>query len=209
MYNVKSMQASEFIAHDEILETLAYASANKNNASLIDSIIAKAKERKGLSHREAAVLLDCELDEKNQEIFALAEQIKKDFYGNRIVMFAPLYLSNYCINGCVYCPYHKKNTHIARKKLTQEEIVKEVNGSMKILVDGGIRSGTDIFKALALGADGVLICRPFVVAVYGGGEEGVKLYIDKLGAELKDAMQMCGAHSVSEITRDMVRYYQD
>ena len=68
MYNVKSMQASEFIAHDEILETLAYASANKNNASLIDSIIAKAKERKGLSHREAAVLLDCELDEKNQEI---------------------------------------------------------------------------------------------------------------------------------------------
>ena len=90
-----------------------------------------------------------------------------------------------------------------------EEIVKEVNGSMKILVDGGIRSGTDIFKALVLGADGVLICRPFVVAVYGGGEEGVKLYIDKLGAELKDAMQMCGAHSVSEITRDMVRYYQD
>ena len=90
-----------------------------------------------------------------------------------------------------------------------EEIVKEVNGSMKILVDGGIRSGTDIFKALALGADGVLICRPFVVAVYGGGEEGVKLYIDKLGAELKDAMQMCGAHSVSEITRDMVKYYHD
>ena len=86
---------------------------------------------------------------------------------------------------------------------------KEVNGSMKLLVDGGLRSGTDIFKALALGADGVLICRPFVVAVYGGGEEGVKLYIDKLGAELKDAMQMCGAHSVSEITRDMVRYYQD
>ena len=86
-----------------------------------------------------------------------------------------------------------------------EEIVKEVNGSMKILVDGGIRSGTDIFKALALGADGVLICRPFVVAVYGGGEEGVKLYIDKLGAELKDAMQMCGAHSLAEITPDMVR----
>ena len=126
MYNVKSMQASEFIAHDEILETLAYASANKNNASLIDSIIAKAKERKGLSHREAAVLLDCELDEKNQEIFALAEQIKKDFYGNRIVMFAPLYLSNYCINGCVYCPYHAKNRHIARKKLTQDEVRAEV-----------------------------------------------------------------------------------
>ena len=126
MYNVKSMQASEFIAHDEILETLAYASANKNNASLIDSIIAKAKERKGLSHREAAVLLDCELDEKNQEIFALAEQIKKDFYGNRIVMFAPLYLSNYCINGCVYCPYHSVNKNITRKKLTQDEICSEV-----------------------------------------------------------------------------------
>ena len=127
MYNVKSMQASEFIAHDEILETLAYASANKNNASLIDSIIAKAKERKGLSHREAAVLLDCELDEKNQEIFTLAEQIKKDFYGNRIVMFAPLYLSNYCINGCVYCPYHSVNKNITRKKLTQDEIRSEVN----------------------------------------------------------------------------------
>ena len=126
MYNVKSMQASEFIAHDEILETLAYASANKNNASLIDSIIAKAKERKGLSHREAAVLLDCELDEKNQEIFALAEQIKKDFYGNRIVMFAPLYLSNYCINGCVYCPSHSVNKNITRKKLTQDEIRSEV-----------------------------------------------------------------------------------
>ena len=126
MYNVKSMQASEFIAHDEILETLAYASANKNNASLIDSIIAKAKERKGLSHREAAVLLDCELDEKNQEIFALAEQIKKDFYGNRIVMFAPLYLSNYCINGCVYRPYHSVNKNITRKKLTQDEIRSEV-----------------------------------------------------------------------------------
>ena len=126
MYNVKSMQASEFIAHDEILETLAYASANKNNASLIDSIIAKAKERKGLSHREAAVLLDCELDEKNQEIFTLAEQIKKDFYGNRIVMFAPLYLSNYCIKGCVYCPYHSVNKNITRKKLTQDEIRSEV-----------------------------------------------------------------------------------
>ena len=88
-----------------------------------------------------------------------------------------------------------------------EEIVKEVNGSMKILVDGGIRSGTDIFNAL--GANGVLVCRPFVVAVYGGGEEGVKLYIEKLEAELKDTMQMCGAHSVSEITRDMVRFCQD
>lgn len=114
MYNVKSMQASEFIAHDEILETLAYASANKNNASLIDSIIAKAKERKGLSHREAAVLLDCELDEKIRK-FLLWPNRSKRFYGNRIVMFAPLYLSNYCINGCVYCPYHSVNKNITRK----------------------------------------------------------------------------------------------
>ena len=209
MYKIDSPHAEEFINHDEIMATLDYAKANKDNRELIRSIIDKARDCKGLSHREAAVLLECDDNDLLEEIYTLAREIKQRFYGNRIVMFAPLYLSNYCVNGCVYCPYHKKNTHIARKKLTQEEIVKEVNGSMKILVDGGIRSGTDIFKALALGADGVLICRPFVVAVYGGGEEGVKLYIDKLGAELKDAMQMCGAHSVSEITRDMVRYYQD
>lgn len=126
MYNVMSPKAEEFISHEEILESLAYAEENKNNRELIDRILAKARERKGLSHREAAVLLDCELEDKNQEIYALAEQIKKDFYGNRIVMFAPLYLSNYCVNGCEYCPYHAKNKHIARKKLTQEEIVKEV-----------------------------------------------------------------------------------
>ena len=116
----------EFINHEEILETLSYAEANKHNVELIDQIIAKAKERKGLSHREAAVLLDCDIEEKNEEIYALAEQIKKDFYGNRIVMFAPLYLSNYCVNGCTYCPYHLKNKHIARKKLTQEEVRQEV-----------------------------------------------------------------------------------
>ncbi|WP_130864405.1 [FeFe] hydrogenase H-cluster radical SAM maturase HydG [Bacilliculturomica massiliensis] len=126
MYDPKSMKAEEFICHDEILETLAYAEANKNNEELIDRILDKARLRKGLTHREALVLLDCEIEEKNQEIYALAEQIKKDFYGNRIVMFAPLYLSNYCINGCLYCPYHLKNKHIARKKLTQEEVRKEV-----------------------------------------------------------------------------------
>ena len=126
MYNVMSPKAEEFINHEEILESLAYAEANKNNRELIEEILEKAKERKGLSHREAAVLLDCGLEDKNEEIFALAQQIKKDFYGNRIVMFAPLYLSNYCINGCEYCPYHLKNKHIARKKLTQEEVVKEV-----------------------------------------------------------------------------------
>ena len=126
MYNPKSMKAEEFIDHEEIEATLAYADEHKTDAALIDSIIEKAKERKGLSHREASVLLACELEDKNREIYALAEQIKKDFYGNRIVMFAPLYLSNYCVNGCLYCPYHYKNKHIVRKKLTQEEIKAEV-----------------------------------------------------------------------------------
>ena len=122
----ESKKAEEFINHEEILETLRYAEENKHNEALIAQILEKAKKRKGLEHREAMVLLDCDIEEKNQEIYALAEQIKKDFYGNRIVMFAPLYLSNYCVNGCVYCPYHAKNKHISRKKLTQEEIRKEV-----------------------------------------------------------------------------------
>ena len=126
MYNPKSPKAEEFINHEEVLGTLSYAEQNKSNVLLIDSIIEKARLRKGLTHKEAAVLLDCDIEEKNQEIYALAEQIKKDFYGNRIVMFAPLYLSNYCINGCVYCPYHLKNKHITRKKMTQEEIKREV-----------------------------------------------------------------------------------
>ncbi len=126
MYNPKSSKAEEFISHKEVLETLAYAEKNKNNAALIDGILKKARQLKGLTHKEAAVLLDCELEEKNKEIYALAEQIKKDFYGNRIVLFAPLYLSNYCVNGCVYCPYHMKNKHITRKKMTQEEIRREV-----------------------------------------------------------------------------------
>ena len=126
MYNPSSRKATEFIDHQEILDTLAYADENCENVELIDSIIAKAKERKGLSHREASVLLACPIPEKNEEIYKLAEQIKKDFYGNRIVMFAPLYLSNYCINGCTYCPYHMKNKHIPRKKLTQDEIRREV-----------------------------------------------------------------------------------
>ena len=126
MYNVKSLKAEEFINHEEIEETLAYADANKENVALIDSIIEKARQRKGLTHREASVLLACEMPDKLAEVYELAEQIKKDFYGNRIVLFAPLYLSNYCINGCVYCPYHGKNKHIARKKLTQEEVKQEV-----------------------------------------------------------------------------------
>ena len=126
MYNPKSLKAEEFIDHQEILDTLAYADENKNNVELVDQILNKARERKGLSHREASVLLACDIPEKVQELYALAEQIKKDFYGNRIVIFAPLYLSNYCVNGCLYCPYHQKNKHIPRKKLTQEEVEKEV-----------------------------------------------------------------------------------
>lgn len=125
-YNPKSMKAEEFISDEEIRETLAFADEHKNDLEYIDKIIEKAKQRKGLSHREASVLLACENEEKNNEIYNLAEQIKKDFYGNRIVMFAPLYLSNYCVNGCLYCPYHLKNKHIARKKLTQEEVAREV-----------------------------------------------------------------------------------
>lgn len=142
MYDPKSLKAEEFICHDEVLETLDYAQKNKDNVELIDSIIEKAKKRKGLSHREASVLLACEIPEKIQEIYDLAEQIKKDFYGNRIVIFAPLYLSNYCVNGCVYCPYHMKNKHITRKKLTQEEIVKEVTalqdmGHKRLAIEAG------------------------------------------------------------------------
>ena len=126
MYNPKSKKAEEFINNEEILESLKYADENKNNRELIDSIIKKAKNLKGLTHREAILLLDCELEDKNEEIYTLAQEIKEKFYGNRIVMFAPLYLSNYCVNGCVYCPYHYKNKHIRRKKLSQEEIKKEV-----------------------------------------------------------------------------------
>lgn len=126
MYDPRSMKAEEFICHEEIEETLAYAQAHKNDRALITSIIEKARELKGLSHREASVLLACEEDDLNEQVCQLAEQIKLDFYGNRIVMFAPLYLSNYCVNGCLYCPYHAKNKHIPRKKLTQEEVRAEV-----------------------------------------------------------------------------------
>ncbi|HOA34429.1 MAG TPA: [FeFe] hydrogenase H-cluster radical SAM maturase HydG [Clostridiales bacterium] len=125
-YNPKSSKAEEFINHQEVLDTLRYAAENKNNVKLIDEILKKAAEKKGLSHREAAVLLECDIPEKNKEIFALAKKIKDEIYGNRIVLFAPLYLSNYCVNSCVYCPYHISNKHIPRKKLTQDEIRAEV-----------------------------------------------------------------------------------
>ena len=126
MYKIDSTQAEEFISHEEITETLEYAASNKNNRELIRSLIEKARACKGLNHRDAAVLLECDDPELLEEIFTLAREIKQKFYGNRIVMFAPLYLSNYCVNGCVYCPYHAKNKTIARKKLSQEEIRQEV-----------------------------------------------------------------------------------
>ena len=126
MYKIDSPHAEEFINHDEIMATLDYAKANKDNRELIRSIIDKARDCKGLSHREAAVLLECDDNDLLEEIYALARKIKQRFYGNRIVMFAPLYLSNYCVNSCVYCPYHIKNKSIARKKLTQDEIRQEV-----------------------------------------------------------------------------------
>ena len=133
-YDPKSLRAEEFINHEEILATLAYAQEHKNDVALIDAILEKARPKptsggvhcEGLTHREAAVLLACEIPEKIQEMYRLAEEIKLAFYGNRIVIFAPLYLSNYCVNGCVYCPYHLKNKHITRKKLTQDEVRQEV-----------------------------------------------------------------------------------
>ena len=126
MYQVASSKAEEFIHDGEIVETLAYARENRANRPLIEAILQKAAEGKGVTHREAAVLLECELEDLNQRMFTLAKQIKEKIYGNRIVMFAPLYLSNYCINGCVYCPYHQKNKTIPRRKLTQDEIRREV-----------------------------------------------------------------------------------
>lgn len=126
MYDVKSKKAEEFISDEEILLTLKYSEENKNNKELLKNILEKAKNKKGLSYKDAILLLDCEYDDINEEIFDLASKIKKEFYGNRIVMFAPLYLSNYCVNGCTYCPYHIQNKTIKRKKLTQEEIKREV-----------------------------------------------------------------------------------
>lgn len=149
-YNPKSLKAEEFINDEEIRATLEYAEKNKNNISLIDSILEKARPVKngnqtvcrGLTHREASVLLACEIPEKIEEMYKIAEEIKLAFYGNRIVMFAPLYLSNYCVNGCLYCPYHLKNKHIARKKLTQEEVAKEVTalqdmGHKRLAIEAG------------------------------------------------------------------------
>ncbi len=125
-YNIQSPIAEEFISHDEILSTIEFARENRKNRSLIEEIITRAEECKGITHREALLLVECEEADLVERIYSLAERIKRRFYGDRIVMFAPLYLSNYCVNGCLYCPYHLKNKSITRKKLTQEEIRREV-----------------------------------------------------------------------------------
>lgn len=126
MYDVKSPNADDFINHQEIIDTLAYADMQAKDAAFVSSLLNKARKGKGLSHREASVLLACEDTELVSEMFEISRKIKEDYYGNRIVLFAPLYLSNYCVNGCTYCPYHLKNKNITRKKLTQEEIAAEV-----------------------------------------------------------------------------------
>ncbi len=142
MYDVRSKKAEEFISDEEVRATLAYADANKDNLELVDALLDKAELLKGLTHREASVLLACTDETRIRRMYDLAEKIKKDFYGNRIVMFAPLYLSNYCVNGCVYCPYHAKNKHISRKKLTQDDIRREVTalqdmGHKRLAIEAG------------------------------------------------------------------------
>ena len=149
-YDPKSLLAEEFINDAEINETLRYADEHKNDTALINEILEKAKPKKtatgyvcsGLSHREASVLLACDDPEVEKKIFEIAREIKLAFYGNRIVIFAPLYLSNYCVNGCVYCPYHMKNKHIPRKKLTQDELRDEVTalqdmGHKRLAIEAG------------------------------------------------------------------------
>lgn len=142
MYNPKSKIAEEFIAHEEIEDTLAYAQEHKHDHEMIHALLEKAAAFKGLTHREAAVLLACEDEGLNEKIFATAKKVKEHIYGNRIVLFAPLYLSNHCINGCTYCPYHAKNKNIVRKKLTQDQIRREVialqdMGHKRLLLEAG------------------------------------------------------------------------
>jgi len=142
VYNPQSLRAEEFIGHDEVLASLDYADRHAADADAIDRILEKAQLRKGLSHREASALLACTMPDKVRTMYALAEQIKKDFYGNRIVLFAPLYLSNHCVNSCVYCPYHRQNTRMPRKKLSQQDIAREVTalqdmGHKRLAIEAG------------------------------------------------------------------------
>ena len=126
MYNITSKKASEFIADEEIISSIRYAEENSSSSDLIDQILDKAEQMKGITHREAALLLLSQSKEVEQRIFDLARRIKERIYGNRIVLFAPLYLSNYCVNGCVYCPYHAKNRTIPRHQRSQDQDRKSV-----------------------------------------------------------------------------------
>ena len=142
MYNPLSTHAEEFIDHQEVLDSLEAAEKDSQTPALVAQILEKAALLKGLSHREAATLMACSDPALEQRIYALAADIKQRFYGNRIVLFAPLYLSNYCVNGCVYCPYHAKNRSIPRRILSQEEIAREVRalirtGHKRLAVEAG------------------------------------------------------------------------
>ena len=125
-YNPASEIADEFISDREIQDTILYAREHSKDRAIVEEIIRQAAMLKGLTHREASILMECEDPELQEKIFELAREIKRKLYGNRIVMFAPLYLSDWCINGCVYCPYHSKNRTIPRRKLSQDEIREEV-----------------------------------------------------------------------------------
>ena len=142
MYNPSSPHAAQFIDHQEVLDSLAEAERESRNPERVVQILEKAARLKGITHREAAILMDCTDPVLEEKIYALAAEIKQRFYGNRIVLFAPLYLSNYCVNGCVYCPYHYKNKTIPRRKLSQEEIAEEVRalirtGHKRLAVEAG------------------------------------------------------------------------
>ncbi len=189
MYKADSKIAEEFIDHQEILDTLEYAHNNKSNRALIEQLIDKAAQFKGLSHREAALLLECDQPDLTERIFRLAQEIKHKFYGNRIVMFAPLYLSNYCVNGCVYCPYHLKNKTIARKKLTQEEIRKEVIALQDM---GHKRLALEADRAMEAGIDDVGLGVLFGLNTYRYDFTGLLMHAEHLEATFG-----VGPHTIS------------
>ncbi len=141
-YNPRSSRAVEFISHSEILSSLEYAAANRADISLIDATLDKAAQGKGLTHREAALLLECCDEARVERIFEIAAQIKERIYGRRVVMFAPLYLSNYCVNGCLYCPYRADNYATRRHRLSQDEIRSQVTalqdmGHKRLVIETG------------------------------------------------------------------------
>jgi 2-iminoacetate synthase len=141
MYNAKSMDSNEFINDGEILESINEAKKLSKNKNEIDRILAKAREYKGLTHREAAVLLEVDDDETLEKMYKTAREVKEEIYGKRIVLFAPLYLSSYCVNNCKYCGY-KCSNKIGRHQLTQDELKEEIRaleamGHKRLLLEAG------------------------------------------------------------------------